>query len=77
MQRLAEEEGWIRKAIQARRTRNEGRVRALKAMREERKARRELCWGVEGWGETVHKTVPLIQTMRSRVLVPMPWSPVA
>ena len=44
---------------------------------EERKARRELSWGVEGWGETVHKTVPLIQTMRSRILVPMPWSPVS
>lgn len=44
---------------------------------EERKARREMSWGVEGWGETVHKTVPLIQAMRSRVLVPMPWSPVA
>ncbi|KAL8815601.1 MAG: hypothetical protein Q9223_005271 [Gallowayella weberi] len=44
---------------------------------EERKARREMSWGVEGWGDTVHKTVPLIQTMRSRVLVPMPWSPVA
>ena len=39
--RLAEEEVWIRKGIQARRTRNEGRVRALKAMREERRARRE------------------------------------
>ncbi|MCJ1383642.1 hypothetical protein MMC17_006756 [Xylographa soralifera] len=44
---------------------------------EERKARRELSWGVEGWGDTVHKTVPLIQKMRSRVLIPMPWSPVA
>jgi ABC transport system ATP-binding/permease protein len=39
--RLAEEEVWIRKGIQARRTRNEGRVRALKALREERKARRD------------------------------------
>ena len=39
--RLAEEEVWIRKGVQARRTRNEGRVRALKAMREERRARRE------------------------------------
>ncbi|KAI4248224.1 MAG: hypothetical protein L6R42_009363 [Xanthoria sp. 1 TBL-2021] len=44
---------------------------------EERKARREMSWGVEGWGDTVHKTVPLIQSMKSRVLVPMPWSPVA
>lgn len=38
--KLAEEEVWIRKGIQARRTRNEGRVRALKKMREERAARR-------------------------------------
>ncbi|MGH1539204.1 MAG: ATP-binding cassette domain-containing protein [Arenicella sp.] len=39
--KLAEEEAWIRQGIKARRTRNEGRVRALKAMREQRKARRE------------------------------------
>lgn len=38
--RLAEEEIWIRKGIQARRTRNEGRVRALLKMREERANRR-------------------------------------
>ena len=38
--KLAEEEVWIRKGIQARRTRNEGRVRALLRMREERAARR-------------------------------------
>ncbi|KAG0650165.1 nap [Hyphodiscus hymeniophilus] len=43
---------------------------------EERKVRREQSWSVEGWGDTVHKTVPLIQTMKSRVLIPMPWSPV-
>ncbi|MDR2213820.1 MAG: ATP-binding cassette domain-containing protein [Pseudomonadales bacterium] len=40
--RLAQEEVWIRQGIKARRTRNEGRVRALKAMREEFKNRREL-----------------------------------
>ncbi|QPB42416.1 ABC transporter ATP-binding protein [Rodentibacter haemolyticus] len=40
--RLAQEEIWIRQGIKARRTRNEGRVRALKAMREERRQRREL-----------------------------------
>jgi len=40
--KLAEEEVWIRKGIQARRTRNEGRVRALFKMREERSARRDL-----------------------------------
>ncbi len=38
--KLAEEEAWIRQGIKARRTRNEGRVRALKAMREERQQRR-------------------------------------
>ncbi len=38
--KLAEEEVWIRKGIKARRTRNEGRVRALKAMREQRSERR-------------------------------------
>jgi len=39
--RLAEEEAWIRKGIKARRTRNEGRVRALHKMREEYRQRRE------------------------------------
>ncbi len=39
--RLAQEEVWIRQGIQARRTRNEGRVRALKKMRDERRQRRE------------------------------------
>ncbi|GKX51861.1 ABC transporter ATP-binding protein [Budvicia aquatica] len=38
--RLAQEEVWIRQGIKARRTRNEGRVRALKAMRNEHVARR-------------------------------------
>jgi len=39
--RLAEEEVWIRTGIKARRTRNEGRVRALEAMRRERGERRD------------------------------------
>ena len=39
--KLAEEEAWIRQGIKARRTRNEGRVRALKQLREERRLRRE------------------------------------
>ena len=39
--KLAQEEAWIRQGIKARRTRNEGRVRALKAMRVERAQRRE------------------------------------
>lgn len=40
--KLAQEEVWIRQGIKARRTRNEGRVRALKALREERRQRREV-----------------------------------
>jgi ATP-binding cassette subfamily F protein uup len=40
--KLAEEEVWIRQGIKARRTRNEGRVRALKELRSERSARREV-----------------------------------
>jgi ABC transport system ATP-binding/permease protein len=39
--KLAEEEAWLRQGIKARRTRNEGRVRALLQMREERASRRE------------------------------------
>ncbi|GAB4271013.1 MAG: ABC transporter ATP-binding protein [Methylomicrobium sp.] len=40
--KLAQEEVWIRQGIKARRTRNEGRVRALKKLREERAQRRNL-----------------------------------
>lgn len=40
--KLAQEEVWIRQGIKARRTRNEGRVRVLKALREERRNRREV-----------------------------------
>jgi len=39
--KLAEEEAWLRQGIKARRTRNEGRVKALEAMRTERAGRRE------------------------------------
>ncbi|MBD8259800.1 ABC transporter ATP-binding protein [Pantoea agglomerans] len=40
--KLAQEEVWIRQGIKARRTRNEGRVRALKALRREHSERREV-----------------------------------
>ena len=43
---LAQEEVWIRQGIKARRTRDEGRVRRLKAMREERAERRDLTGNV-------------------------------
>ena len=39
--KLAQEEAWIRQGIKARRTRNEGRVRALKDLRVQRQARRD------------------------------------
>lgn len=45
--KLAQEEVWIRQGIKARRTRNEGRVRALKALRTERAQRRELGGNVK------------------------------
>jgi len=45
--KLAQEEVWIRQGIKARRTRNEGRVRALKKLREERSQRREITGKVK------------------------------
>ncbi|MDA8431464.1 MAG: ATP-binding cassette domain-containing protein [Nitrospiraceae bacterium] len=45
--KLAQEESWIRQGIKARRTRNEGRVRALKELRRQRAARREQTGFVE------------------------------
>lgn len=45
--KLAQEEAWIRQGIKARRTRNEGRVRALKALREERRQRRDVQGNVK------------------------------
>jgi ATP-binding cassette subfamily F protein uup len=54
--KLAQEEVWIRQGIKARRTRNEGRVRALKAMRDERQSRRlrtgSASFAVEGAGQS-------------------------
>lgn len=45
--KLAQEEAWIRQGIRARRTRNEGRVRALKELRRERLSRREQTGSAE------------------------------
>jgi ATP-binding cassette subfamily F protein uup len=45
--KLAQEETWIRQGIKARRTRNEGRVRALKKLREERADRRNRTGNVK------------------------------
>ncbi len=46
--KLAQEEAWLRRGIKARRTRNEGRVRALEALRLERRARRDETGRVKG-----------------------------
>jgi len=45
--KLAQEEAWIRRGVKARCVRNEGRVRALKKLREERQARRERVGNVQ------------------------------
>ncbi|USZ14879.1 ATP-binding cassette domain-containing protein [Moraxella sp. FZFQ2102] len=58
--KLAQEEAWIRQGIKARRTRNEGRVRALKAMREERKARRDVVGNVSLAQNTAEKSGKII-----------------
>ncbi len=64
--KLADEETWIRTGIKARRTRNEGRVRALKALRTERRARRNrkgaariVVHSAERTGQTVVETEDL------------------
>ncbi len=44
---LAQEEAWIRKGVEARRTRSEGRVRRLEALRRDRQARRERIGNVK------------------------------
>ena len=49
---LAQEEVWIRKGIEARRTRNEGRVRRLEQLRRERAARRERARAASTWSST-------------------------
>ncbi|CDZ77661.1 ABC transporter ATP-binding protein uup [Legionella massiliensis] len=58
--RLAEEEAWIRTGIKARRTRNEGRVRALKAMRDQYKARREQLGKVQSLSLDVSRSGSLV-----------------
>jgi ATP-binding cassette subfamily F protein uup len=45
--KLAQEEAWIRQGIKARRTRNEGRVRALKELRQVRQKRRDVVGNVK------------------------------
>ncbi|WP_105254087.1 ATP-binding cassette ATPase Uup [Pseudoalteromonas sp. T1lg75] len=58
--KLAEEEAWIRQGIKARRTRNEGRVRALKSLRQERKQRIEQVGKVDLNIETAARSGKLV-----------------
>ncbi len=62
--RLAEEERWIRQGVKARRTRNEGRVRALKALRVERSDRRELQGRADFGLETADRSGKIIAEMQ-------------
>ena len=58
--KLVREEHWIRKGIKARRTRDEGRVRALEAMRAEREARRSRTATVDMLVEEARRTGKLV-----------------
>jgi ABC transport system ATP-binding/permease protein len=59
-QKLAEEETWIRQGVKARRTRNEGRVRALMEMREERRAWRDRLGTVRMRAQEAERTGKLV-----------------
>jgi ATP-binding cassette subfamily F protein uup len=61
---LAKEETWIRTGIQARRTRNEGRVRALEALRVERSARRERIGSVKLQAQEAERSGRLVVEAR-------------
>jgi ABC transport system ATP-binding/permease protein len=74
--RLAEEEAWVRQGVKARRTRNEGRVRALIAMREERAARRAQTGTVRlrverasSHGQLVFEAVGLTKAFAGKTIV--------
>ena len=62
--RLAQEEVWIRQGIKARRTRNEGRVRALEAMRNERSRRRERQGGAGFAGEDASQSGKIVAELK-------------
>jgi len=63
--KLAKEEVWIRTGIQARRTRNEGRVRALEALRVERSARRERVGTVRLQAQEAERSGKLVVEARN------------
>jgi ATP-binding cassette subfamily F protein uup len=63
--KLAKEEVWIRTGIRARRTRNEGRVRALEALRAERSARRERTGSVRLQAQEAERSGKLVVEVRN------------
>ena len=63
--RLSEEEVWIRQGIKARRTRNEGRVRALKKMRDERKSRIDKQGSASFGIETASKSGKVVAELKN------------
>ena len=74
--RLAQEEAWLRQGIKARRTRDEGRVRALMAMREDRARRRDVQGNVslridraEASGKMVFEAEHLSKSYGERLVV--------
>jgi ATP-binding cassette subfamily F protein uup len=74
--KLAQEEAWIRQGVEARRTRNEGRVRALHALRAEHRARRQRSGRVQleaaevaASGALVFETQQLRLVFGERVIV--------
>lgn len=62
--KLSEEEAWIRQGVKARRTRNEGRVRALKALREQRRQRVDVLGKVSMQMETGEVAGKLVADLR-------------
>jgi ATP-binding cassette subfamily F protein uup len=74
--KLAKEEAWIRQGVEARRTRNEGRVRALKDLRVQRRERRERIGQVEvraqdaaQSGKLVFEAVDVSQSFGGKTLI--------
>lgn len=41
-----------------------------------RKAARDRCWEIDGWADTVHKTVPLVTSMQSEIMKACDFSPI-
>jgi len=74
--KLAQEEAWVRQGVKARRTRNEGRVRALEVLRKQKKSQRQMIGKVrmvaqeaERSGQVVIKTKNLEHGFGENILV--------